>query len=165
MKMNLSYLIKSLQNDKNEIFYNKIDKYIKKNIGHKLITFTAIDKSKKYVERIYTNNSKVYPLLGRKPIPNNNWSKILNKNSKNYFIGKNKKEIKKIFFDHETIFSLGCGSIINLLILFQGKPIGTVNILNKENHYSVKDIKKIDFLCVYLIPFFIKHQSIMKKKV
>ena len=164
MKMNLSYLIKSLQNDKNEIFYKKIDTYIKKNIGHKLITLTAIDKSKKYVERIYTNNSKVYPLLGRKPIPNNNWSKILNKNSKNYFIGKNKKEIKKIFFDHETIFSLGCGSIINFLVKLNKIPLGTINILDKEYKYKISDIKKIETISVFTIPFFLNHRILMEKK-
>ena len=97
-------------------------------------------------------------------MPKNIWSTKVLKN-KQHFICKSKQEIKKIFFDYEIIFSLGCGSIINLLILFQGRPIGTVNILNKENHYSDKDLKKIDFLTVFLIPFFIKHQLKMEKKI
>ena len=32
----------------------------------------VIDRSGKYVERVYSNNKKVYPLLGTKPIPKNN---------------------------------------------------------------------------------------------
>ena len=162
--MSLSYLIKSLQKDNNIIFCKKIDKYINNNIGHKLITFTAIDKSKKYVERIYTNNPKVYPLLGQKPVPKNKWSNILKKNSKNYFLGKNKKEIKKIFFDYETIFALGCGSIINFLVRVNNIPLGTINILDREYKYKNTDIKKIEEISIFTIPLFINHRILMEKK-
>ena len=72
--MKINSLTKSLQNDQNEkLFFNKMDKYLKKEVGHKLLTITVIDQSLKYVERIYTNNKNVYPLLGQKPIPKNIW--------------------------------------------------------------------------------------------
>ena len=125
-----------------------MDKYLKKEVGHKLFTITVIDQSLKYVERIYTNNKNVYPLLGQKPIPKNIWStKVLKK--KNHFLCKNKNQIKKIYFDYDKIFSLNCGSIINLLILFKNKPIGTINILHNENHYSKNDINKIDHITTF----------------
>ena len=162
--MNLNNLIQSLQKDNNKIFCKKIDKYIKNNIGHRLITFTAIDISKKYVERIYTNNPKIYPLLGQKPIPKNKWSNILNNNSKNYFIGKNKKEIQKLFFDYETIFSLGCGSIINFLVKVNKVPLGTINILDREYKYKTSDIKKLETISIFTIPLFTNHRILMEKK-
>ena len=155
-------LSKSVSKDSNKIFFKKIDQLIKKSIGHKLITFTVIDHSIKYVERIYTNNPKVYPLLGRKKIPKNMWSQKVIKNKK-HFLGKNKKEIKKLFFDYEIIFSLGCGSIINFLVKFNNKPIGTINILDKEYKYNHIDIEKLGPISSFLIPFFLKHQIIMKK--
>ena len=157
-------LIKDIKKENEKNFYKKIDKIVHSLIGHKLITFTVIDQKLKFCERVYSNNNKIYPILGQKKMPKNIWSTKVLKN-KQHFICKSKKEIKKIFFDYEIIFSLGCGSIINLLILFQGKPIGTVKILNKENYYSDKDLKKIDFLTVFLIPFFIKHQLKMEKKI
>ena len=163
INLNLT-LTKNIKKDSVKIFYKKIDKIVHSLIGHKLITFTVIDEKLKFCERVYSNNNKIYPILGQKKMPKNIWSTKVLKN-KQHFICKSKQEIKKIFFDYEIIFSLGCGSIINLLILFQGRPIGTVNILNKENHYSDKDLKKIDFLTVFLIPFFIKHQLKMKKKI
>lgn len=162
--MNLNNLIQSLQKDNNKIFCKKIDKFIKNNIGHKLITFTAIDISKKYVERIYTNNPKIYPLLGQKPIPKNKWSNILNNNSKNYFIGKNKKEIQKLFFDYETIFSLGCGSIINFLVKVNKVPLGTINILDREYKYKISDIKKLETISIFTIPLFTNHRILMERK-
>jgi len=163
--MTTNNLTKSLKNDQNEkLFFNKIDKYIHREIGHKLITITVIDQSMKYVERVYSNNKKIYPLLGQKTMPKNIWSKKVIKN-KNHFLCKNKNQIKKIYFDYNTIFSLNCGSIINLLILFKNKPIGTINILHKENHYTQNDIKKIDHLTIYMIPFCLMHQLKMKNRL
>ena len=155
-------LTKSVSKDNNKVFFKKIDKLIKKKIGHKLITFTVIDKSKQYVERIYTNNSRAYPLLGTKPVPRNKWSKTVIRDKKN-FLGKNKKDIKKLFFDHDTIFSLGCGSIINFTVKFKNMPIGTINVLDKEYKYSQIDIKKLAIISGFMVSFFLEHQFTMKK--
>ena len=163
LKTNLK-LSKNIKNDNANVFCKKIDKIIKSLIGHKLITFTVIDNKLNFCERIYSNNNKIYPILGQKKMPKNIWSKKVLKNKK-HFLCKNKKDIKKIYYDYETIFSLGCGSIINLLVLFKSKPIGTINILHKENHYNINDLKKIDFLTIFLIPFFLDHQQIMKRKI
>ena len=141
LKTNLK-LSKDIKTDDVKIFCKKIDKIIKSLIGHKLITFTVIDNKLKFCERIYSNNNKIYPILGQKKMPENIWSEKVLKNKK-HFLCKNKKDIKKIYYDYETIFSLGCGSIINLLVLFKGKPIGTINILHNENHYNIMDLKKI----------------------
>ena len=156
-------LFRSIEKNNQKEFFKKIDNYIKKSIGHKLLTFTVIDHSIQYCERVYSNNQKIYPLMGQKPMPKNIWSKKVLKN-KNHFLCKNKKELKKIYFDYDIIFSLKCGSIINLLVLFLNKPIGTINILHNENHYSKESIKKIEDVTTLLIPFFLDHQYKMKEK-
>ena len=111
-------LSKDIKKDNTDVFCNKIDRIVKSLIGHKLITFTVIDNKLKFCERIYSNNNKVYPILGQKKMPKNIWSKKVLINKK-HFLCKNKKDIKKIYYDYETIFSLGCGAIINLLVLFK----------------------------------------------
>ena len=130
LKTNLK-LSKDIKTDDVKSFV-KIDKIIKTLIGHKLITFTVIDNKQKFCERIYSNNNKIYPILGQKKMPKNIWSEKVLKNKK-HFLCKNKKDIKKIFYDYETIFSLGCGSIINLLVLFKKKPIGTLIFYIRES--------------------------------
>ena len=73
-------LTKDLKIAKDKTFYKKIDKIINNLIGHKLITFTVIDEKLKYCERIYSNNNKIYPILGQKKMPKNIWStKVLKK--------------------------------------------------------------------------------------
>ena len=116
-------------------FYKKLDKTLKRKIDHKLFTLTVVDYSIKYVERVYSNNTKIYPLLGTKPIPNNFWTKKVIVNKKD-FIATNIKEIKKLFFDHKIITSIGCGSIINIPIINNNKILGTLNILHKEKFYT-----------------------------
>ena len=144
-------------------FYKKLDKTIKNNIGHRLFTLTVVDYSIKYVERVYSNNIKIYPLLGTKPIPINSWTnKVIN--NKKFFFGENKNQIKKLYFDYEKIFSLGCGSIINIPIINDKKILGTLNILHKERSYTIKSVKIIQPYAQLLNPYFILHQLKMKKK-
>ena len=144
-------------------FYNKLDKSIKNIIGHKLLTLTVVDRSTKYVERVYSNNKKIYPLLGTKPIPNNAWTRkvIIEKKE---FLASNFNEIKKLFFDYKIIHSLGCGSIINIPILNNKKILGTLNVLHEEKYYTKKSVNNIKPFAQLLAPYFIIHQLTMKKK-
>lgn len=143
-------------------FYKKLDKSIKSTIGHKLFTLTVVDKSKKFVERVYSSNEKIYPLLGTKPIPKNEWTKrvIIKKKE---FLGSNFNQIKKLFFDYEVIQSIGCGSIINLPILHNNKILGTLNVLHKENYYTKDSVKSIIPFSQLLSSYFLIHQIEMKK--
>ena len=144
-------------------FYKKLDKVIFKLVGHKLFTLMVIDRSGKYVERVYSNNKKIYPLLGTKPIPKNAWTKRVLVEKKEY-IGTNFKQIKKLFFDYETIKSIGCGSIINLPVINNNKVLGTLNILHKESYYNKKSLDQVRDFAQLLTPYFISHQIKMEKK-
>jgi hypothetical protein len=143
-------------------FYKRLDKLISRLVGHKLFTLMVIDQSGKYVERVYSNNKKIYPLLGTKSIPANEWTKQVLIEKKE-FLGSNYKQIKKLFFDHETIKSIGCGSIINLPVISNNKVLGTLNILHKENYYNKTNLKNVRDFAQLLSPYFISHQIKMKK--
>ena len=156
-------LLSDSKNFKASVFYKKLDVAIKKSVGHKLFTLMVVDKSGKYVERVYSNNKKIYPLLGTKPIPKNAWTNRVIVNKKE-FLGSNFNQIKKLFFDYEVIKSLGCGSIINIPIISNKKVLGTLNILHKENYYNKKSISDVKNYAQLLAPFFIIHQMKMKKK-
>lgn len=168
MKLNQNYkhIVKLLLDSrhlKTNDFYQSLDKLIFRLIGHKLFTLMVIDQSGKYVERVYSNNKKIYPLLGTKPIPTNEWTKRVLIEKKE-FLGSNYKQIKNFFFDHETIKSLGCGSIINLPVINNKKVLGTLNILHKENYYNKTNLKEVRDFAQLLSPYFISHQINMKKK-
>ena len=87
IKLNLK-LTKNIKKDSEKTFYKKIDKIVHSLIGHKLITLTVIDEKLKFCERVYSNNNKIYQILGQKKMPKNIWSiKVL----KNILFVKQKK--------------------------------------------------------------------------
>ncbi len=143
-------------NSKN--FFKELDIKVKKTIGHKLFTLMVVDRSLRYVERVYSNNKKIYPLLGRKPIPKNNWTKKVIIDKKD-FIGKDMKVIKKLFFDHKIISSIGCGSIINIPVINNNIILGTMNILHEEFYYNSRNVKDAKPFANLLSSYFLFHQQ------
>ena len=45
------------------------------------------------------------------------------------------------FADHDLIERLGCGSVINVLAIYDDEVIGSANLLHEEHHYSDADIE------------------------
>jgi len=144
-------------------FINKYKNILYKKIGFKLFTVTVMHPSNKFVTRIYSSNNKIYPVGGKKKIPINYWANVTIKQKKS-FIGNNKKQIQKYFYDHRIITDLGCESILNQVIIFNNKTIGTVNFLDVENHFDKKDLEVTDFASKFLVPICINHQIKVRNK-
>lgn len=104
-------------------------------IGFKLFTLTSVDLNLGLATRIYSNMPKAYPKQGTKPVPENSWTNSVLKNGE-IFVANSNAAIADVFFDHELIASLGCGSAINIPVKVAGKVIGTINCLHKAGHYS-----------------------------
>lgn len=143
-----------LENQDEETFFKPASELLKKEIGYKLLTFTVVHPNQKYIQRIFSSNTEVYPLGGIKDLPDNYWAE-LTINQKKSFIGNNRKEIEKYFFDHETITSLGCESILNQVVVFNNKTIGTINLLNVEDHFTKSHLNKMTLFSKYASPFFL----------
>ena len=157
-------IIKSFLKYKNEkTFINKLKYFLKKEIGFKLFTLTVMHPNNKFVKRIYSSNTKAYQVGGEKKIPNNYWAKVTLKDKKS-FIGNNKKQIEKYFYDHRIISDLGCESILNQVIVFNDKTIGTMNLLNNTNHFKKKHLILTNFISKFLIPIYLSYQITMRKQ-
>ena len=138
-------------------FIEKIKKIIQEEIGFKLFTLTVMHPKKKLVTRVYSSNNKIYPVGGEKKIPKNYWAQITIKDKKS-FIGNNKAQIEKYFYDHKVITDLGCESILNQVIVFNNKTIGTMNLLNIKGHFSKEHLQKTNFISKFLVPIYLNHQ-------
>ena len=68
------------------------------------------------------------------------------------FVGRTKADIEWAFFDYELIFSLGLGSVINCLVIHDGKLLGTMNLLHEEHYYREKDLETAAPLTALLVP-------------
>ena len=119
-------------------------------IGAKLFTILKVlaDGS---TERMYTSEPAAYPLSGRKPRNETPWYRNVILARRHYF-GPTKAHVREVFFDHELIFSLGCGSVINVLVLYDGRVLGAVNMLHEEHWYRPEDPARAEPIAAMLIP-------------
>jgi len=47
--------------------------------------------------------------------------------------------VRAVFFDHALIASLGCGSVLNVPVVWDGRSLGTINLLHEEGWYDASD--------------------------
>jgi hypothetical protein len=123
-------------------------------IGHRLFTVMRLHVQSGEAERCYTNQPTAYPVGGRKPLTPTPWSEQLLHQHQPY-IGRNADDIRAVFFDHELIFSLGCESILNIPVVFDGTVLGTVNLLHQAYWYDPSDIEPGLLLARAAIPAYL----------
>lgn len=139
-----------------ETVFKAFDAIAKKLVGHELFTLLYVDGSE--VARIYSNRPQEYPVSGRKPMGPTPWGKHVMDGKKSY-LGKDKTGIRWAFFDHELIESMGLGSVINVPAIYDGKVVGTINLLAPEHHYREEHIAPIEAIAPLLVPAFLAAQA------
>jgi hypothetical protein len=110
-------------------------------VGARLFTVMTVDMEKELAGRVYTSHPQDYPVSGTKPIHYDDWFDTVHK-QRRPFVANTIKDIAKVFFDHETIWSLGCGSVINLPIEIGGMLVCTVNLLDTEHYYTEERVAR-----------------------
>ncbi|HUO64422.1 MAG TPA: GAF domain-containing protein [Terriglobales bacterium] len=108
-------------------------------IGHKLFTVLAHYPKARESERRYTNQPAAYPVGGRKPVTASAWTERLFVEQRPY-IGTSAEDIREVFFDHELILSLGCASVLNVPVAWNGRTLGTINLLHEAGWYDEADV-------------------------
>jgi hypothetical protein len=130
--------------------YAKVDAVVRDTVGHKLLTVLRFVEESQEVERLYSSDMKTYPVGGRKQL------KTINKDhslaaSGEIFLAANEAEVKHTFPDHELIFSLGAGAILNAPIRHAGRRLGTLNCCGLANSYGPKQIEAAKVLANLLV--------------
>ena len=145
--------VATLRNGDTPALFKALDKALKETVGHKLFTLLYVAPNGKRVKRIYTNMPKEYPVGGYKEIEATPWRvEIIDKGQS--WVGYNAKDIEWAFFDHALIKSLGCESAMNIPVVYAGRVLGTMNLLDAANHYKANDPEKVvPFAALMVGPF------------
>lgn len=116
-----------------------LDAEMGRAIGHRLFTILVIHPGAQESQRYYSNMPREYPVGGRKPINQTHWfQRVLGAGEP--YIGRTYEDIRDVFFDHELIRSLGCESVLNVPVRWNGTSLGTINLLHHANWYTEADI-------------------------
>jgi hypothetical protein len=145
--------VAALRDADTQTFFKALDAGLKATVGHKLFTLLYVAPNKKRVKRIYTNMPEAYPVGGYKEIEQTAWRiEIIDKGQS--WVGYNARDIEWAFFDHKLIVSLGCESAMNIPVMYGGRVLGTMNLLDAENHYKASDPQKVlPFAALMVGPF------------
>ena len=108
-------------------------------LGHRLFTVLRYHPEAQESERLYTSQGAAYPVGGRKAVRATPATARLFGERRPY-IGRTAADIRASFADAELILSLGCESVLNLPVLFDGRVLGAVNLLHEAGWYDEADL-------------------------
>ena len=119
--------------------YREVERISGETIGWRLFTILRYVETAQVVERLYSSDEESYPIGGRKPLDKISASHGALATGE-IFLAATKQEVRKAFFDHELIFSLGISAILNVPIRHAGRRLGTVNLCGEEGMYGPTEI-------------------------
>lgn len=128
-----------------------LDKVSGETIGHRLFTVMRFHNAQAEVERIYSNMPEAYPAGGRKKKKDTAWAGHVLGEMK-VFRGGDADDIRLAFDDHATILGLGLGSVLNIPVVFNGRCLGTIDLLHQAGWYRPEDERAGLMLAAFLIP-------------
>ena len=123
-------------------------------IGHRLYTATWIVPGGGEVERLHSTNEAVYPVGGRKRVTQDDYDKLTNEGGRP-FLARTPAEFAA-FPDQDVIVGLGLGAVMNLPVLYDGRVLGTVNLLDREGAYGEPQLAPAMRLAQQLLPAFLR---------
>jgi hypothetical protein len=106
--------------------------------GYRLLTVLRFTSDGEGLERLFSSNAQVYPARGVKQIGNDRWLRHLLTITEPR-LSPDAEAVRRNFFDSQAIFDLGCESALNVPILFQGRNLGTLNLLHRGHWYQPSD--------------------------
>ncbi len=68
------------------------------------------------------------------------------------FIGRTAADIRENFLDHTVILSLGCESVLNMPVRWQGRTLGALSLLHERHWYSDADLPLVRLVAHLLLP-------------
>jgi GAF domain-containing protein len=123
-------------------------------VGHRLFTLLLYDEAAGEVARVYTSHPQEYPVSGRKAVRDTPWGRHVIHGRQPY-LGRTAADIRWAFADHALIASLGCGAVINLPVAYDGRLLGTINLLDVEGAYEERHVELVRPLAAFLVPGFL----------
>ena len=111
-------------------------------VGFRLFTVMTVDLANGLARRAFTSHPLQYPGSGTKPIRRDGWFDIVH-GKQQMFVANTISAIARVFPDHEKIWSMGCGSVVNLPVVIDGMLTATINMLHTEHYYSRERVDTI----------------------
>ena len=142
------------RNGQPEPLWAALDRAMRATIGHRLFTVLRYHPAAQESERLYTNQGVAYPVGGRKTIrPTPSTARVFGELQP--YIGRTAADIRACFADAQLILSLGCESVLNVPVVFDGRVLGTLNLLHDAGWYGEEDVPVALTFAALAVPGFL----------
>ncbi|HEU0062730.1 MAG TPA: GAF domain-containing protein [Hyphomicrobiaceae bacterium] len=131
--------------------YAEVARIAAETVGWRLFTVLRYLEAEAAVERLYSSDETAYPVGGRKPLDKITVSHGAMEKGE-VFLAATREEVRTAFFDHELIFSLGIGAILNVPIRYASRRLGTLNLCGEEGMYGPAEIASAKILAALMVP-------------
>ncbi|MFI6305361.1 GAF domain-containing protein [Amycolatopsis thailandensis] len=121
-------------------------------IGVRLFTVLAWVPERRALRRVHSSHPADYPVGGEKTVEvAAGWLERCITGQEPYF-GPDSAAVREIFADHELIDRLGCGAVINVPVVDDGRTLGVLNILDAEGRYDDDSVAAARSLAPLAVP-------------
>jgi hypothetical protein len=134
-----------------DAIFAAIDKALAGCVGHTLFTITLHHPALNESERFYSNMPQVYPVGGRKTAADAKAMRQILDHGTPY-IARTREDVIGNFADHAVILSLGCESALNMPIVWNGRTLGSMNLLHTANWYGEADLPLVGLFAALAVP-------------
>jgi GAF domain-containing protein len=120
--------------------FASVEAAARERVGVRLFTVLAWDEGTNALHRVYSSHPVEYPTGGQKVFSRDApWIRQVVIEQQPY-LGRDPAAVAAVFEDHDLITSLGCGAVVNVPVVDQGKTLGVLNLLDAEGRYSQDSI-------------------------
>lgn len=121
-------------------------------IGVRLFTVLAWVPERRALRRVHSSHPVEYPVGGEKTVEvAAGWLERCITGQEPYF-GPDSAAVREIFADHELIDRLGCGAVINVPVVDDGRTLGVLNLLDAEGSYDDDSVAAARSLAPLAVP-------------
>ncbi len=118
-------------------------------IGHRLFTINLFDAARFEVARVHTSLPAIYPVGGRKQKARTSWGDHVLVGMQ-VFLAGDAAAVRAAFDDHQTLFALEIGSILNIPVVCNGCCVGTMNLCHAAQWFTPQDVSNARLIAAFL---------------
>lgn len=126
--------------------------------GYSLLTGLVYLSDQRLMRRIFSTNETVSPPGGFKATGKGPWSaRVLDQGLP--YTGSNEADLRTVFSEAELLIAHGLHSVLNLPIRFDGKVIGSLNLLHHRHAYDGIDERLIHLVSGLCTSVFLREKE------
>ena len=134
--------------------FEALEQATQATLGHRLFTILRYHPDLRETERLHTSDPRAYPVGGRKAMRATPSTEQVYGRREPY-LGRTAADIRACFADHEQILALGCESVLNVPVLFDGDILGAVNLLHQAGWYDQSHLPLAQAFAALAVPGFL----------